>query len=193
MDYEKVYNAICKRGQTRKIEGYTEKHHIIMKSHGGSDDPSNLTTLTAREHFLAHWLLARIFPKDYKTQAAFKMIADVGYGRRYTPSSRTVAEARETAAKLDSINKLGKKKPREQVEKGANTRRGTHQTDSTKFKIALALTGRVRTEIIGRVAINNGNITKMISLQEIDTYIEKGWVKGRLPYTRVYNGKLIKQ
>jgi hypothetical protein len=193
MDYEKVYSAICKRGQIRKLKGYVERHHIIMKSHGGSNDPSNITTLTAREHFLAHWLLARIFPKDYKTQAAFKMMADVVYGRRYVPSSRTIAEAREAAAKLDSISKLGKKKPREQVEKGANTRRGTHQTDLTKTKIVLALAGRVRTEMVGRVTVNNGETTKMISPQEVHTYIEKGWVKGRLPYTRFYNGKLIKQ
>lgn len=193
MDYEKVYNSICKRGQIREVGGYVEKHHIVMKSHGGSDDPSNITTLTAREHFLVHWLLARIFPKDYKTQAAFKMMADVGYGRRYVPSSRTVAEAREAAAKLDSISKLGKKKPREQVEKGANTRRGTHQTDLTKLKIALTLTGRVRAEMVGRININNGETTKMIFLQEVDAYIEKGWVKGRLPYTRIYKGKLIKQ
>lgn len=193
MDYEKVYSAICKRGQIRKLKGYVEKHHIIMKSHGGSNDSSNITTLTAREHFLAHWLLARIFPKDYKAQAAFKMMTDVGYGRRYIPSSRTIAEAREAAAKLDSISKLGKKKPREQVEKGANSRRGTHQTDLTKTKIALALAGRVRIEMVGRVTINNGEITKMIFPQEVNMYTEKGWVRGRLPYTRFYKGKLIKQ
>lgn len=193
MDYEKVYNSLCKRGQIREIEGYTEKHHIVMKSHGGLDDPSNITTLTAREHFLAHWLLARIFPNDYRTQAAFKMMADVKYSRRYVPSSRIVAEARETAAKLDSINKLGKTKPREQVEKGANTRRGTHQSASTKSKISSALVGRVRTEMIGRVCINNGEHTKMVFPQELNTYMEKGWKKGRIPYTRLYKGKLIKQ
>lgn len=193
MDYEKVYSAICKRGQTRQIEGYVERHHIIMRSHGGSDDPSNITTLTAREHFLAHWLLARIFPKDYKTQAAFKMMADVRYGRRYVPSSRVVAEAREQAAKLASVNNSGKKKPREQVEKAANTRRGTHQTDLTKIKIAETLTGRIRTEMIGRFYVNDGTITKMIFPQELSTYVERGWIRGRLPYTRFYKGKLIRQ
>ena len=193
MNYKKAYDSICERGQTRKIAGYIEKHHIIMRSHGGSNDTSNITYLTAREHFIAHWLLARIYPTDYKAQAAFKMMADVKYKNRYTPSSRAVAEAREKAAKLDSINKLGKKKPKEQVEKGAATRTGTLQKEATKQKISETLTGRTRPEILGRLYINNGKHTKMVFPQELEDYLQSGWAKGRLQYTRLYKGKLIKQ
>lgn len=63
MDYTKVYNSICERGQKRKIEGYTEKHHIIPKCMGGSDKPENITNITAKEHFLCHKLLCEIYPK----------------------------------------------------------------------------------------------------------------------------------
>jgi hypothetical protein len=38
---------------------YYEKHHIIPKCFGGSDDKLNLIKLTAREHFIAHLLLAK--------------------------------------------------------------------------------------------------------------------------------------
>jgi hypothetical protein len=41
-------------------DGYVEKHHILPRSLGGSDDSSNLVTLTSREHFVAHMLLAKI-------------------------------------------------------------------------------------------------------------------------------------
>lgn len=38
-------------------ETYLEKHHILPKSLGGDNSPENLISLTAREHFLAHWML----------------------------------------------------------------------------------------------------------------------------------------
>ena len=37
----------------------TEKHHIIPRSWGGSDDSSNLIVLTVKEHIVAHHILAR--------------------------------------------------------------------------------------------------------------------------------------
>lgn len=40
--------------------GYTECHHIIPKSMGGSNDKENLVRLTAREHFVCHRLLTKM-------------------------------------------------------------------------------------------------------------------------------------
>lgn len=84
MDYKKQYNALC---NTRKVldrqkspecsEGYVyyDLHHILPKFAGGSDDKDNLVLLTAREHFLAHWLLAKIYGnvKSYQGLFAFMM------------------------------------------------------------------------------------------------------------------------
>ena len=39
---------------------YYERHHITPKCFGGPDDKSNLVLLTAREHFVAHWLLTKM-------------------------------------------------------------------------------------------------------------------------------------
>jgi len=68
MDYTKIYNDICTRGQSRKLpkDIYSEKHHIIPKCMGGLDDLDNITILTAREHFIAHSLLCKIYPTNYK-------------------------------------------------------------------------------------------------------------------------------
>ena len=44
----------------RTIDGYTEQHHIVPKSFGGSNSRTNLVRLTAREHFLCHYLLCKI-------------------------------------------------------------------------------------------------------------------------------------
>jgi hypothetical protein len=49
-----------KRKQVRDIMGYAERHHIIPKSVGGSNDLDNLVWLTANEHFECHLLLIEI-------------------------------------------------------------------------------------------------------------------------------------
>jgi len=66
MDYAKIYNQIIERAQKRNLEGYVEKHHIIPKCIGGEDTNENIVKLTAREHFLCHRLLCKIYPKELK-------------------------------------------------------------------------------------------------------------------------------
>jgi hypothetical protein len=63
MDYRRIYNNLIKHRQNNPVDsGYTEKHHIIMRSLGGSNEKDNIVALTAREHFIAHLLLARFNP-----------------------------------------------------------------------------------------------------------------------------------
>jgi hypothetical protein len=181
MNYEKMYRDLCLRGQGRVLEGYVEKHHIQMRSRGGSDGIDNITHLTAREHFIAHWLLARMYPNDYKAQAAFRMMANVRGVNRYTPSSRAVAEARESAAKLHSQLLTGRKVPREQVERRSATRRGVKQSETTKQRRSESLRGRERIELRGRLHINNGQASKMIHRSTLEHFLNNGWKKGRLP------------
>jgi hypothetical protein len=49
---------------------YFEEHHILPKSMGGSDISDNLINLTARGHFLAHYLLWKSF-RNRQTAYAF--------------------------------------------------------------------------------------------------------------------------
>ena len=64
--YTRWYYNIIQRAQTRTISGYTERHHIIPKSLGGSNDKANLVDLTAREHFVCHWLLPKMVEGIFK-------------------------------------------------------------------------------------------------------------------------------
>ena len=72
--YKKRYDKfieLIKSKQNRVLDCYTERHHIIPRCIGGSDEPDNLVRLTLREHFLAHWLLWKAYPKSWKLASAF--------------------------------------------------------------------------------------------------------------------------
>ena len=77
MNYNKIYISIISKAQSRKkLDGYIEKHHIIPRSFGGSDDESNIVELTAREHFLAHFCLWKFSSgiAKYKMARAFSLM-----------------------------------------------------------------------------------------------------------------------
>jgi hypothetical protein len=106
MNYQFIYNQLIERGQFRiKPEGYFEKHHIIPKCIKGNNSPENLVNLTAREHFLCHWLLCRIYPENSSLSAAFWLmcISKGNSHKRYVPSSKIYEEARISFSHHQSI------------------------------------------------------------------------------------------
>ena len=64
MNYQKIYDNIVRRGQNRILEGYSEKHHIVPRCLGGTDEVTNLVSLTPEEHYLCHLLLVKIHPNN---------------------------------------------------------------------------------------------------------------------------------
>lgn len=76
MNYQKIYDNIVRRGQNRILEGYSEKHHIVPRCMGGTDEVTNLVSLTPEEHYLCHLLLVKIHPKNIRlVKAAMFMIS----------------------------------------------------------------------------------------------------------------------
>lgn len=67
--YTKLYFKLIEAAKPRQTEGYVERHHIIPRSLGGSNDKTNIVRLTAREHYIAHLLLTKMTTGDAK----FKM------------------------------------------------------------------------------------------------------------------------
>lgn len=74
MNYQKHYYTLIERAKSRVLEGYVEKHHILPKCMGGTDDISNLVALTPEEHFVAHQLLIKIYPDNHKLIYAARMM-----------------------------------------------------------------------------------------------------------------------
>lgn len=60
--YTKIYHQIIDNARSRVLpeSTYTETHHCIPTSLGGPDIASNRVELTAREHFICHWLLVKM-------------------------------------------------------------------------------------------------------------------------------------
>ena len=122
MNYKKIYDSIVSNAQGINKRAYTslgiyvEKHHIIPRSMGGSDDGDNLVYLTSREHFLAHWLLYRIY-KSKEMALAFHAMSFDRDGNRYSnsraigESRRVMGEANADFLRAKADNRKGKKNP----------------------------------------------------------------------------------
>ena len=76
MNYTSIYNSLIEKAKNRTIFGYTERHHIIPKCIGGLNNSDNLVKLTPEEHYIAHLLLVKMYPKEYKLTFAANMMAN---------------------------------------------------------------------------------------------------------------------
>lgn len=103
--YSKTYFAITSNAKQRTTEGYTELHHIIPQSMGGSNDKENLVELTAREHFICHWLLVKMTEGDDRSKMLYAlkgMKAENKHQQRY--HTKITARVYETYRIEHSIN-----------------------------------------------------------------------------------------
>jgi hypothetical protein len=114
--YLKWYNNIIASGKSQRESGY-ERHHILPKSLGGTDEISNLTYITAREHFICHWLLTKIYPtgeEHWKMLNALRMMrAENKNQQRYQTkiTSRVYAKLKEEYAQLHRERYSGENNP----------------------------------------------------------------------------------
>jgi hypothetical protein len=115
MNYARIYYRIIENRLANPLNGYTESHHIIPKSLGGSDSKDNLVRLSAREHFICHWLLVKMYKTNkrsyYKMVKALNMMYSCASTnqQRYHSYSRVFARYREALADAMSALQTGEK------------------------------------------------------------------------------------
>lgn len=146
MNYRWHYDRLIEtRRQRERVEGqYYERHHVIMRSMGGDNSDENLVYLTAREHFVAHRLLIKIFPNRKTTYAFVCLCKFLQKRSSFIPSSRSFEEARllystlghspETRLKI-SLSNRGVKRSDETCEKIGNSNRGRKFTEESLYKM----------------------------------------------------------
>ena len=71
------------------LDVYTENHHIIPICLGGSSNTNNLVKLTGREHYLAHWMLAKAF-SNAKLMYAFFMMNNIHLDNKRTYNNNSI-------------------------------------------------------------------------------------------------------
>ena len=168
MDYQKTYDALINFRKLNPPDGYSEKHHILPGSLGGSDEPSNLVALTAREHFVAHLLLHKIhrcrstvyalfmmancksryhdrkLPK--KGSRRFKIIREDFIKANTGPNGRTLTDEHKEAIRQANTGRVFTVEHRQNI---ANSKVGKIRpsiSDAHKAAISRGNTGRIRSE-----------------------------------------------
>ena len=114
--YSRWYYAIVANAQCRVTNGYTETHHIIPKSLGGTDLVENLVVLTAREHFICHRLLTKMAiskKHQYQMWNAFScmLYRERPGQKRYKVTGRVFENIKKEGAKIKSIKFSGSGNP----------------------------------------------------------------------------------
>lgn len=120
----------------------------------GSDEPSNLTNLTGREHYIAHRLLCKIHPTHIKLVSALFLMMNVN--KSYSVSSRIFEDLRILHGQRMRELHTGTKQTPEHKAKRKLFGQGVPQplippftgrvhTQDTKDKISLAKKGCVST------------------------------------------------
>lgn len=162
--YRYFYYSIIDRALSREIlAGYIERHHIIPRSLGGADTPDNIVALTAREHFICHWLLTKMVEGRARSKM-FKALSSMlswqsGTQDRHKVTSRTYERLRiqikesgcnshkgsdngmygkthteEAKLKMSKAHK-GKKLTQEQCDEISRRHKGRKRPESTRIKM----------------------------------------------------------
>lgn len=150
MDYKKHYDLLIEKAKNRtNLNGYKEKHHIIPKCMYGTNDKNNLVILTAREHYLAHWLLLKTHPKHNGLIFALNIMAITKKDKRKLKiTSKEYEKIKELQSKITSKLMTGVKKSEEHCKNiskskigDKNSMWGKQRTQKDKNKISNSMKG----------------------------------------------------
>ena len=102
MNYIAIYTDLVLKKGRKSIpdDDYYERHHLVPKTMGGTDDADNLVYLTAREHYIAHLLLMKAFPDQSGLAHAVLVMSGKRFfqdSKRFTVPSRLFEAARKAS------------------------------------------------------------------------------------------------
>jgi hypothetical protein len=109
------------------FDGYTETHHILPKSMGGNEDKTNLIVLSARVHFIAHYLLWKAY-QNQSMAAAFILMKGCNRGQKRHYNSKLYEKVKQEYSEIQSIKMSGEN----------NSFYGKSHTKETREKMSMA-------------------------------------------------------
>lgn len=183
--YLNVYNKIIqKRFNNPLYTEYGEKHHILPRSLGGSDDLSNIIKLTAKEHYICHHLLIKIYKENAEKQ--HKMY--IAYFKLSTKDKSFISAI--------SYNKIRNEYSLSIKGKDLSNRKGKRWINNGKINKIVSIKefdmyikngwkagsiGNWNTNPYnkGYVWIYKNNLRKLVSPDVLQAFLDDGWLKNK--------------
>jgi hypothetical protein len=136
MNYRKQYSLLISKygSHTKPGDVFVERHHILPKSLGGTNEVDNLVYLTARAHLVAHKLLYKIYKNRQMALALKRMCEAPKHSSRPNISGRDYEYARKCLSKsmigVSREDLLGDRNPMRRPEVAAKI--SAHKTEYWK-------------------------------------------------------------
>lgn len=155
MNYNRIYEELIanakEQQRSKGSDEYYEIHHIIPTSLGGPDTPDNKVLLTAREHYLAHWLLYKFSEGSDKHKMGYAWHnMTISNSHQYRYNSHTYEYARKACGEAVKYRLSGKtyaeiyggEKAAELLEKRREAKTGNLHSEETREKIRQSRIGK---------------------------------------------------
>ena len=147
MNYKEfIDNILTTRGRFACGDEYKERHHIVPRCIGGTDDKDNLIDLYAKEHFEAHRLLALENPDIKGLTYAWWAMAHLKDKNqdRVKISAEEYEEVKKNYSKMLSKQNTGSGNPMFGVHRFGkyNPMYGKHLSDEAKEKLSNSKKGK---------------------------------------------------
>jgi hypothetical protein len=145
--YRRWYWQIIDRARSRSLREYTERHHVLPRSLGGTD--GEVVRLTFREHFLAHWLLTKFTEgrarrkMNYALSCLRRKVAERGlhitswqYKRLRAALVDALRGRRVSDATKQRMSETARKRSPEYRAKMSATKKGQFHSAETRAKLS---------------------------------------------------------
>lgn len=171
------------RGWTKESSNcYVEKHHILPRSLGGDNSTSNLVCLTAREHFIAHLLLSKMYigvDKSKMQFALYMFTKNPSKTSNRVVNSTTYEYVKKCFAEAVSTTHTGLKKPKSAEHRAKISATLTGRKNPA---ISIALKGRTVSEET-RKKISDAGKGRQVSMETKEKIRQKAlaqWARQRM-------------
>ncbi len=139
--YNRLIDNALSKNRSKKDDIYYENHHIIPSAFGGKNEKSNMVLLTAKEHYISHYLISKFATHIsgagyHKAIRGFKMMHTISSSH----DTRFINACMYEKLKIKYADILtGRKLSDKTKEKIRQANLGKTLSDETKSKISLGL------------------------------------------------------
>lgn len=182
----------CYNSRENSYFQYSDFHHVLPVCLGGTDD-LNRIFLTYKEHYLAHYYLAKSYYLNYGLLFTINMMSSVGKYTSIDEYADKYSESKKLYIDHMRVKMSGDGNPMRNPEVSAKfVGDNNHMRRSASIRAKFSQMNSARSDYfaevsrqskIGRVWVNNGSEMKQIYPEDLEAYLSIGYVRGMLKST----------